>query len=245
MDNLTARWPMLAPPHCRLTLVDLDLLRPLIEQAAALEFLTALLSPSECALFGQFKYPKRRLEWLGGRLAAKHCLHQMLDGHASEPCLYNEYSLLPDAHGRPRLEHPPASAPAVSVSISHSRGFAAALACRAGDCGVDVQQTTPKLASVQERFATEEELRLIDPMIPLLTRLGLLWVAKESVKKCLLADHPSFFGTIRVVKLEYEPTEAIWTARCRLTQPAAQSAAVRIAELGEHLIACATGEPYA
>jgi len=241
MDALAARWQILAPSSCCLALLDLDLLRPLIEEAAALEWLTALLSPAEYALFRRFNYAKRRLEWLGGRLAAKHCLHRLGDGDGSSSFSYRKYSLLPDAHGRPKLEHPFAGCPIGSVSISHSRGYAAALACRAGDCGIDIQEITPRLAAVQERFATEEELGLIDPMVAPLTRLGLLWVTKEAVKKCLLADHPSFFGAIRLDEVHFEPGRGFWTARCRLTQPVAQSATVRMAELGGHLIACATG----
>jgi len=241
MENLAARWRRLVPAHCRLALLDLDLLSPLIGQADPLGFLPPLLSPAELTLFRQFRYPKRQLEWLGGRLAAKHCLHRLCNEHLSEPFALSAYSLLPDAHGRPRLEHPPAGCPTASVSISHSRRYAAALACRAGTCGIDVQQATAKLASVQDRFASEEELGLLDPLIAPLTRLGLLWAAKEAVKKCLLADHPSFFGTIRLDEVFFAPAEGIWTVRCRLAH-AALSATVRVAELDEYLIACATGD---
>lgn len=245
MADLTAHWSTLAPAHCRLAILNLGLLHPLIEQADALELLTTLLSPAELEIFRRFSYPKRRLEWLGGRLAAKHCLHQVVNGHVSGQFRASHFSILPDANGRPRLEQPLPDFPSLSVSISHSRGYAAALACQAGACGIDIQQTTPQLASVQERFASAEELDLIDPMVEPLTRLGLLWTAKEAVKKCLLADHPSFFGAIRLTEVQYLPDEAIWTARCRLTDPAAMSARVRIGQHAGHLVACAWGESHA
>ncbi len=245
MDRSAARWHPLAPAHCRLALLDLDTLQPLIEQAEALSFLTTLLSPAETALFRRFRYAKRRLEWLGGRLAAKHCLHELLNEVASGPQLYDTYSILPDTHGRPHLAKPLTEYPAASISISHSRGYAAALVHQRGDCGIDIQLKTPKLASVQERFTSDEELRLLHPITDHLTRLGLLWAAKEAIKKCLLADHPSFFGTIKLTNAKYEPSERIWTVQCRLTHPAAHSATVRIAEHDEYLIACASGEPNA
>ena len=245
MADLTARWSTLAPAHCRLALLNLGLLQRLIEQADALELLTTLLSPAELEIFRRFSYAKRRLEWLGGRLAAKHCLHQLVNGHTSGQFRASHFSILPDANGRPGLEQTLPGFPSLSISISHSRGYAAALACQAGDCGIDIQQTTPQLASVQERFATAEELDLIDPMVEPLTRLGLLWTAKEAVKKCLLAAHPSFFGAIRLAEMHYLPDEAIWTAHCRLTHPAAMSARVRIGQHDEHLVACAWGASHA
>lgn len=245
MADLTARWSALAPAQCRLALLNLGLLQPLIEQADALGSLTTLLSPAESEIFRRFRYAKRRLEWLGGRLAAKHCLHQLVNRHTSGQFRASRFSILPDANGRPRLEQPPPGFPLLSISISHSRGYAAALACQEDACGIDIQQTTPQLASVQERFATAEELSLIDPMVAPLTRLGLLWTAKEAVKKCLLADHPSFFGAIRLTEVQYLPAEAIWTVRCRLTHPAAMSARVRIGQHDEHLVACAWGASHA
>jgi len=245
MADLTARWSTLAPAHCRLALLNLGLLQPLIEQADALESLTTLLSPAELEIFQRFSYAKRRLEWLGGRLAAKHCLHQLVNGHVSGQFPASHFSILPDANGRPRLEQPLPDFPLLSISISHSRGYAAALACQTGDCGIDIQQMTPQLASVQERFATAEELNLIDPTVEPLTRLGLLWTAKEAVKKCLLAAHPSFFGAIRLAEVHYLPGEAIWTAHCRLTLPATMSARVRIGQHDEHLVACAWGVSHA
>ena len=245
MDMLATRWQAVAPPHCFLALLDLHRLQSLIEQTESLGFLTSLLSPAEIELFQRFRYAKRRVEWLGGRLAAKHCLHGLLHRQTADLFLYGDYSLLPDASGRPRLEKPLPPYPAASISISHSRGYAAALIRKAGDCGIDIQQKTPKLASVQKRFATDKEMQTLAAIPDHLTRLGLLWAAKEAVKKCLLADHPSFFGAIELVAIDYDPTDAIWTARCQLTQPAAMSATVRIAELDEYLVACTARGPHA
>jgi hypothetical protein len=76
-------------------------------------------------------------------------------------------------------------------------------------------------------------------------RLGLIWTAKEAVKKCLLARHSSFFGAIRLTRIERDRELSLWTARCRVSQPVAMTAAVRIAGVDNHLVACATGDAHA
>jgi Phosphopantetheinyl transferase len=240
--GLSERYNMLAPPHCRLALLDVRLLFPLIEQP---DTLPRLLSSAENKLFRQFRIAKRRLEWLGGRLAAKCCLHQLLS-RAPSSLPFHQYSILPNTHGAPRLEWA-AGRPDMVLSISHSCGYAAALACQAenGNCGIDIQYLTPTLAKVAEQFTRKEELDLIDPLTAPLTRLGLIWTAKEAVKKCLLANQSSFFGRIQLAWIEYDRNLSLWTAQCRISQPADMVATVRIAGMDDHMIACATGDAHA
>jgi len=244
MDRVARRFQLLAPSNGHLALLDLDVLRPLIDQAEALRFLASLLSPVEFGRFQQFAYAKRRLEWMGGRLAAKRCLHALFGTHTPQGFSYSNHSFVPDAHGRPCLEPPLDQYPHASVSISHSQRYAAAMIRQSERCGVDIQHKTPKLASVRERFATNEEVRMFNAT-DTLTCLGLLWVAKEAVKKCLLPTHPSFFGAIKVAEVRFDPVGQIWTARCRLMDPAPLSATVRMVEFDEYLLACAYGEPDA
>jgi len=246
MEALAARFASLAPESGHLSLLDLARLRPLLEQEAGLRFLTSLLSPAEARLFAGFTYPKRRLEWLGGRLAAKHCLGRLSPSAQTAQSFYCDYSFLPDAHGRPALDMPPnrgTTAPA--ISISHSRGYACALVAATRTCGIDIQLITEQLATVQERFASAEELDLLHQIPAPLTRLGLIWTAKEAVKKCRLSDQSTFFGTISLKEISYEPQEAIWTASCQVTGPTGPTASVRIAEFGDYLIACTAGDLYA
>lgn len=246
METLAARFAALTPKGSHLALLDLDQLRPLMEQDAGLRFLTSLLSPAEARLLAGFTYPKRRLEWLGGRLAAKHCLSQLSTSAQTPPSFYCDYSFLPDAHGRPALDTPPDRGITVpAISISHSRGYAAALVTTAKTCGIDVQLKTEQLVTVQERFASAEELALLHQVPAPLTRLGLLWTAKEAVKKGLLSDQSTFFGTISLTAISYEPKEATWTACCQVTGRARATAIVRIAEFENYLIACTLGEHHA
>jgi 4'-phosphopantetheinyl transferase EntD len=246
MDALSLRFSSLATHNGQVALLDLTQLRPLIEQGANRHFLTTLLSPAEARLFAGFKYPKRRLEWLGGRLAAKHCLCALDAAGQMTSAFYRDYALLPDAHGRPALDAPGVRGTAIpAISISHSRGYAAALVTATRTCGIDIQRITEQLANVQERFAAADELALLHQVPAPLTRLGMIWTAKEAVKKGLLSDQSTFFGTIRLTEVSYEPKEATWKVRCQITGQARTTAAVRIAEFGDYLIACTLGERYA
>lgn len=245
LDTLAARLAALAPATGCLSLMDLNLLQPLIAQEAELRFLTGLLSPAETGQFSRFTYPKRRLEWLGGRLAAKHSLSRLSLARGTQPCFYRDYSLLPDATGRPRLTQPPAGLAEAAVSISHSRGLAGALVVPAPCCGIDIQQKTAQLETVRERFTTPEEVQLLQWVEDPLTRLALLWTAKEAIKKCLLFDQPTFMGAINVTGVTFAASESIWTAQCRVTRPVAAEVTVRIAPFNEYLIACTTGDAHA
>lgn len=242
IEMLSANRQKLAPPPCSISLLDLHLLRPLLEQTEPYDPISQLLTSAELAVFRGFRYDKRRQEWLGGRVAAKHALGQMDRAKKSLTFLSDDCSILPDKHGRPQVTPRPPEYPKAAISISHSSGYAAALACPRGCCGIDIQQRNPSLFKVQERFASNEELATFGPALAPLTRLGLLWAAKEAVKKCLLSDHPSFFGAIRLNSIRYEPHEGVWTARCDLDLPNHDHAKVRMGEMGEHFIACAWGE---
>lgn len=245
MEVLSADLQVLAPPSCCFAVLDLRLLRPLLEQDQPSEALSSLLTPAELDIFHGFRYDKRRQEWLGGRIAAKQAMQLLTRATKTPSLLFHACSILPDEHGRPQVTPLPCGFPASSVSISHSGGFAVALACPEGSCGVDIQQKNPTLLKVQERFASEEEQATFGPTLAPLTRLGLLWAAKEAVKKCLLADHSSFFGSIRLDAVRHEPHDGFWTAHCNLSLPHHGHATVRMGAMGEHLIACALGERHA
>lgn len=245
MDALAARFSSLAGENGRIALLDLTRLQSLLVQDQGLEFVSSLLSSAEARLFSGFAYPKRRLEWLGGRLAAKHCLSRHLAAGSATAAWYGDYSLLPDEHGCARLDTLPGPQPGPAISISHSRDYAAALVSATSGCGIDIQHKTAQLARVQERFTSETELSQLERIPDPLTRLGMIWAAKEAVKKSLLFDQATFFGTISLTEFTDEPKEAIWTARCRVAGPSATTAVIRIAEFGDYLIACTEGEKNA
>lgn len=246
MRDRASRLAPLAPETGRLVLVDLDLIKPLLAEKATMALLASLLAPAEHSLFAGFRYPKRRLEWLGGRLAGKYSL-ALLTGHDNEPCLssFCDIPILPDAHGRPlfaaRAEQPPVPA----LSISHSHRFAAALARRLGPCGLDIQQPAAKLFTVRERFATDGEVALMHSIPDPLVRLTALWAIKEAVKKGWLHDQSTFLGRIMVTTLTKTPGSTWWTAHCALAGGGPASVTVRVADIDGYLIAYTGGETRA
>ncbi|MCI5220344.1 MAG: hypothetical protein D3914_14415, partial [Candidatus Electrothrix sp. LOE2] len=141
------------PVHLRqeerqtLSLVDLALIEQAVQRdEAALR--QQVLSAAEQRYFQRFKYIKRKKEWLGGRIAAKAAILASFPAADQDLCTI---TILPDKHGRPVVEELPAcfsgrkSRPV--ISLSHSDGFAAALAreeqkegARAkSSCGIDLQ----------------------------------------------------------------------------------------------------------
>lgn len=246
MRARAARLAPLASPSGRIALLNLDLLAPLLGEAATLPLLTVLLSPAEAAILAGFRFPKRRLEWLGGRLAGKYCLALLADA-GKEPNLssFGDSSILPDDHGRPRVHASGWHGSAPGLSISHSRGFAAALAVGRGPCGLDIQYPAAKLFSVQERFATDGELARMEGIPDPLTRLTALWTIKEAVKKGLLSDRPTFLGRVGLAALTGKDGAGHWTAACTIADGEPATVTVRVAETEGYLVACTLGEACA
>jgi 4'-phosphopantetheinyl transferase EntD len=180
-----------------LTLCELDALEETLRMHEAAKICSIFLSPAEQEIYQGFSYDKRRLEWLGGRLACKAALLELLGDAAPAPAAL---AILPSVNGAPNLQ---ASLPGTllppAISISHSTNFAAAAASRAVSCGIDIQEITGRTERVRKRFATTAELALLRSCTRELTepqRLSLLWSAKEAVKKSVLKDHPGFVRDI-------------------------------------------------
>lgn len=190
------------PVHLRqegrqtLSLVDLDLIEQAVQRdEAALR--QQVLSAAEQRYFQRFNYIKRKKEWLGGRIAAKAAILASLPAADQD---LRAITILPNKHGRPVLEELPAclsgrkSRPA--ISLSHSDGFAAALAREGSSCGIDLQEISAKLAGLTDHFATDAELRLLAEQADCDedTRLTMLWTVKEALKKALLHDQSVIFS---------------------------------------------------
>ncbi len=193
-EKASARLPNSMALYC----LRLETLRTILEQAEVSTSLDRWLTRGELRLFSGFALPKRRLEWLGGRITAKVSLHNLLGSHA--PWLgANRLEILPDRTGRPHLTALETALPEkISLSISHSGGHAAALACLDRPCGLDIQQLSPALKGIKERFSTSAERRLLQSCPRLancnkIEQLALLWSAKEAFRKALpLSPLPGF-----------------------------------------------------
>ncbi|MDH5297616.1 MAG: 4'-phosphopantetheinyl transferase superfamily protein [Desulfobulbaceae bacterium] len=172
----------------RVGLVELgECCRAAGEEAVAGSYLGA----SELVRWRAFRLPKRRLEWLGGRIAAKHAAMGLAG--AAGPPEWRQWRVEPLASGRPVLAAGVGVLP--RISISHSHGLAVALAA-AGHCGIDIQQPLAAVLRVRERFCTAGEEGVLAAAlsgIDATSRLTLLWAAKEAVRKALaMAPLPGF-----------------------------------------------------
>jgi phosphopantetheinyl transferase len=190
----TARWRGLFGLTSHLSLVLLPLTE--LEQTQAASWLT----PAELERFAQFTYPKRKLEWLGGRMAAKYA--------AVSAATFQEIDAVPQwlnlevaaaADGRPFIRAADNSARALpDISISHSHGMAAAMAAAHGRCGVDIQKVTPSVIRIQTKFAAPAEVEILQDLAgsgPEASQLTLLWAAKEALKKAMgTRSLPGFLG---------------------------------------------------
>ena len=147
----------------------------------------ACLSGPEQRLMANFRHPRRRLEFVAGRLALKGAL---LDPQSSAVRIGSSIAVpdrllskmrrlqvLPEKDGRPRL-WTEGAAPPVHVSIAHAAGWAAA-ACSNLPIGVDivdvgaptaVPDDTPWLAGVEPEWRTPFR--------------ALLWALRECLLKC-------------------------------------------------------------
>ncbi len=201
--------------NCRITLFHLTQLNE-NEDSAAL-----LLSGAEQNYLQRFRYPKRRHEWLGGRIAAKAALTG-----AMEAAAFRLLTILPDRHGRPTVSGQPDFN--LSLSISHSGAYAAALAMRGPSCGLDLQEVSDKLPELTKYFAMPVELDLLADQPQLgsqETRLTMLWAVKEAMKKSLLADQPDIFSGIELKQI-HGIDKGIWQCACAVRNHPLQTAFV-------------------
>ncbi len=238
MDALSRPYAFLAGKQAALALLDLTHVTRLLDTEAthnAPSGLEELLAPDERRFLDRLTLPKRRREWLGGRLAAKYCLQQLLGESRLSGC-----AILPGAQGQPLPQCGAGPCPC-HISLSHSDGYAAAVAARS-NCGIDIQRKTKKLLAVQERFARPEECALLERLADPLTGLALLWAAKEAVKKRLLARDGSVFSALTLEEAACDAENTSWTARLRLGKGPVAIAGIRAVFFYDYVLACTVEE---
>lgn len=150
---------------CYLEVVDLTKLPPA----------QTVLSLQEQAYYQTLRVPKRRSEWLGGRLALKRLA-------ASTLCVsdWTQLEILPHASGKPQLcisGQPVAAA----YSITHSHGVAVAgLSTDDRFLGIDLEKIEPRISAWANDFFQPDELTSTTDDF-----LTALWTQKEALVKLL------------------------------------------------------------
>jgi 4'-phosphopantetheinyl transferase len=143
------------------------------------------LSEQELERYQKYRLPKRRLEFLGGRICAKLALGR----HRPELVLPpQQIEIVSAPNGQPLLSLPPVAPPDhLHLSISHGGELVGAVVAD-NHCGLDLQPIRDNLVRVREKYCLPEEERLLQISLAALDeqrRLGLLWTAKEAAKKAL------------------------------------------------------------
>ncbi|MDH4320675.1 MAG: 4'-phosphopantetheinyl transferase superfamily protein [Desulfobulbaceae bacterium] len=142
------------------------------------------LGDSEFAQWQGFRLHKRRLEWLGGRIAAKDAAMRLREAACPERD-WRQWQLAVLPSGRPVLAA--GVTPLPEISIAHSGGWATAMAS-GNRCGIDIQQRQETVVRVKARFCSAAEAERLTASLGGLAeveRLTLLWAAKEAIRKAL------------------------------------------------------------
>jgi phosphopantetheinyl transferase (holo-ACP synthase) len=182
-------------------------LPPITEVAS----LAACLSEPEQQLMASHRHPRRRLEFVAGRLALKCALLEgsstVCIGAASPPSdsllrSMQRLQVLPDEEGRPRLWIEDALVWA-QVSIAHAAGWAAAV-CSPRSIGVDIVELGTSTAIPDDLpwltgIAPDWRMRL----------RALLWGVRECLMKSGQVDARNVWGLDGVDALPVESAEEI------------------------------------
>ena len=167
------------------------------DDSAAQPAMAGNLNDLEQAALAAFKLPKRRAQWLTGRLCAKQAVICYCREHLPQLPLpaANLIHIRNSPSGRPFLDCGRADLNCLDISISHSGQYAIALVA-SGPCGVDIQRDSESLLRIRDHFCLEGETDILQHCLPDLDHgqcLTLLWTAKEAAKKALsLGKMPGF-----------------------------------------------------
>ncbi len=114
---------------------------------------------------GNFKNPKRALEWVAVRVL----LYHILDGDFT--IYYNE-------NGKPYLVN------GFYISISHTNGYIAVIISEFADVGIDIEYYSTRVKKVVSRFMREDEQVVFYNGDDVWNYL-IHWSAKETMFKCI------------------------------------------------------------
>ncbi|NHJ84295.1 MAG: acyltransferase domain-containing protein [Asgard group archaeon] len=144
--------------------------------------LDELLCSEELSKWQSFKVEKRKIEWLAGVLTAKKAVQQLY------PKIdYKDILIEKTEFGKPIAMIPNRKTP-LKVSITHSNGFAVAIADSKINTGIDLEKIESRSKSIVDEMLSNEEKETIEQHSPgeitdeLITKI---WTAKEAATKVL------------------------------------------------------------
>ena len=125
------------------------------------------LSFREKLSLANISHPEKKKEWAAARQAIYQALQHL---HIPYPGFFK------DEHGKPQSMNGQGFA-----SISHTKGYAAAIYHRELPVGIDIEYVREKIIRLGEKFLSSQELSFLSPDPVLYT---MAWSAKETIFKC-------------------------------------------------------------
>jgi phosphopantetheine--protein transferase-like protein len=163
---------------------------PRLERVATRDyFARRFLSSPEIETYRTLN-PRRQIEWLAGRIAAKDAVRSVVWERGAEAVFPIEIEIVDEPSGRPTVVTKRASD--LAVSIAHKRGIAVALLGRDGRApGIDVERVEPRDAAFERTAFADEERALLDAVSAGDPRgselrqewIARFWAAKEALSK--------------------------------------------------------------
>lgn len=170
-------------PRLALTVVSLAWLRAAGPEARA-RLEARHLTPAEASYADVLTLPRRRQEWLAGRMALKYAVRAHARHTGRTPVAYDDVRVTRVAEGM-RAGKPTTDLP-VEVSLTHSGDYAVAL-CGSGPVGVDLERPRsfpPELVRILLYDDTTAGADLAARRRLHAMPLPLRWTCKEAVLKC-------------------------------------------------------------
>lgn len=128
---------------------------------------------------------KRRQEWLGSRVALKAVAGKEL-----------LVSYRPG--GAPYVEGLPQS-----LSISHTKGYAAVMLCDHPYAGIDIEYRSDRVKKIRSRYMSDQEEAAID-VAHEVEHLLIHWCAKEALFKMIGQEEVDFIRHLHVAPFTYD-----------------------------------------
>jgi phosphopantetheinyl transferase len=161
--------------------------QPVYETSAEIDQALILLSESELLEFHQYSIPKRRFQWLAGRIACKKAVELILFKENFDSLQPAQIVLAPSFGQPPTLLLPKGYPSKVKISLSHSNELACAIACLESqsyeNIGIDLEKLNwIDLDTFLPLSFTDREQQWVRDEY---WRLFQFWTAKEALLKAL------------------------------------------------------------
>jgi 4'-phosphopantetheinyl transferase len=143
--------------------------------------------PEHESMLSNFKYDKRKLEWICSRALVKHLIPEI-----------EQVNIIYDINGKPHLESRKQETN-YHISISHSRNEVAVMVCKDVPVGIDLEAIRDRILTISKRFINEEEMNAIKESNTI-DHMHVLWGAKEVIYKLYSIGELSFHNEIFINK---------------------------------------------